>query len=80
MKKLPENFAVSKIVFIFATIYLLNGGLIRSYATGFFYVLKQTIYGFVPPCGALMRPLLLSVDQRAGRNRFFIPAQTNSCM
>ena len=42
---------------IFAVLYKHDGGQIRLYATGFFYALLQTIYGFVPPCVRVMQSL-----------------------
>jgi len=61
---------------MFAVTYIDNGGEIRLNATGFFYALLQTICGSVPPCGALMRPLLpLCMCKSTGKAEpfFFLP-------
>ena len=48
----------SKMFTIFAALNILIGGQTRLYAAGFFYACTlHYIYGPVPPCGALMRPL-----------------------
>ena len=68
----------SKMFAIFAATFIPSGGIVRLYAAGFFYACTlHYIYGFVPPCGALMRPLPLGESQRERRDRFFIlPKQT----
>lgn len=54
-----------------------RGDRTRQILTGIFYTLL--IYGFVTPCGALMRPQpLLGVGQRDMQNRFLFSANTNS--
>jgi hypothetical protein len=69
-----KKFGGSKKGRTFVPTFILSSGLIRSYATGFFYAFCSIYCGFVPPRGALMRPLLLSESQRERRNRFFISA------
>jgi hypothetical protein len=63
---------------IFAASYILIGGRIRLYAAGIFYALSLlAIYGFVTPCGALMRPLADKVydNGKCGTVFLFPPQQ-----
>ena len=50
---------VIKNIRMFAPTSILRGGQTRQISAGIFYALADHIYGFVPPCGALMRPLPL---------------------
>jgi hypothetical protein len=60
----------------FAASYILNGGYVRLYAAGIFYACTlQHIYGFVTPCGALMRPLPLRCRTTGSAEPFLFPAQ-----
>jgi hypothetical protein len=61
---------------IFAAHSILNGGETRLYAAGFFYACTlHYIYGFVPPCGALMRPLPLRWNATGKAEPFFYSAE-----
>jgi hypothetical protein len=64
---------------IFAASYILNGGRFRLYAAGIFCALSLlAICGFVPPCGALMRPLPLRCRTTGKAEPFFIFATANN--
>ena len=63
---------------IFAASNKLRGGEIRLFAAGFFYACTLlTIYGFVPPSGALMRPEPLRCWTTGKAKPFFFAKQTN---
>lgn len=77
-KYLGKNLDGSTMFANIAVSYKPNRGIeARNILTGIFYTLL--IYGFVTPCGALMRPLpRFGVGQREVQNRFLFSANTNS--
>ena len=76
MKKTMKKFCITKKSRIFATHYIRKGGHTRLFATGFFYALLLTIYGFVPPCRALMRRLPFRRCSATGQAEpFFSPPE-----
>ena len=54
---------------------LQRGERTRQILTGIFYALL--IYGFVTPCGALMRPLPESGGRQRGAELFLFPSRNN---
>lgn len=42
---------------MFVASYIQSGRIFCLFVAGIFYALTLHIHGFVPPCGALMRPL-----------------------
>lgn len=56
---------------MFVVNYILSGGKTRQFHTGIFYACTDYIYGFVPPCGALMRPLPLRCSSTGKTEPFF---------
>jgi len=71
-----KKFCITKKSRIFAANYISKGGHIRLFATGFFCALLLTIYGFVPPCRALMRRLPLDRCSSTGQAEpFFSPPE-----
>ncbi len=64
-----KNFADIKNSRMFVVLSILKGGTTRHKLTGIFYTFL--IYGFVTPCGALMRPLpRVGEGQREVRNHY----------
>ena len=62
---------VIKNIRMFAPHYILRGGQTRQTSAGIFYALADHIYGFVPPCGALLRPLPLRCSATGKAGPFF---------
>lgn len=56
---------------MFVANYILSGGKTRQYHAGIFYTCTDYIYGFEPPCGALMRPLPLRCSSTGKTEPFF---------
>ena len=50
---------------------ILRGGQTRQISAGIFYACADYIYGFAPPCGALMRPLPLRWSSTGQAEPFF---------
>jgi hypothetical protein len=63
---------------IFAATYILIGGRIRLYATGFFYVRLQNIYGSVPPCNSVMGLLPIRCKSTGKAEPFLFSATINN--
>ena len=60
---------------IFVASYIQSGRVFCLFVAGIFYALTLHIHGFVPPCGALMRPLPLWCRTTGKAEPFFISAQ-----
>lgn len=77
----PINFAGMKKICMFVASYIQSGRVFCLFVAGIFYALTLHIHGFVPPCGALMRPLPLWCRTTGKAEPFFISArQTFSVM
>lgn len=60
---------------MFVASYIQSGGIFCLFVAGIFCALTLHIHGFVPPCGALMRPLPLWCRTTGKAEPFFISAQ-----
>lgn len=70
-----------KKICMFVASYIQSGRVFCLFVAGIFYALTLHIHGFVPPCGALMRPLPLWCRTTGKAEPFFISArQTFSVM
>jgi hypothetical protein len=71
-------FADIKNIRMFEANYIHRGGaIVRQFDAGIFYVRTLNIFGFVPPCGALMRPLPLWCSSTGKAEPFFHTAYYN---
>ena len=62
---------VIKNIRMFVVHFIHRGGQTRQISAGIFYACADHIYGFVPPCGALMRPLPLRCKSTGKAEPFF---------
>ena len=60
---------------MFVASYIQSGRIFCLFVAGIFYALTLHIHGFVPPCGALMRPQPLWCRTTGKAEPFFISAQ-----
>lgn len=73
----PINFAGMKKICMFVASYIQSGRVFCLFVAGIFYALTLHIHGFVPPCGALMRPLPLWCRTTGKAEPFFHFRPTN---
>lgn len=62
---------------MFVASYIQSGGIFCLFVAGIFCALTLHIHGFVPPCGALMRPLPLWCRTTGKAEPFFYFRSTN---
>ena len=68
----PINFAGMKKICMFVASYIQSGRVFCLFVAGIFYALTLHIHGFVPPCGALMRPLPIQGGMQRESGTFFV--------